>query len=76
MNRIKKCGRLALLILAVGQTSAAGLRRVVTVLGGTLEGASSAAPLKGKILPGADYQIIRPDGFTEIDALLPHRHLH
>jgi hypothetical protein len=52
----------------VGQTSPAGLRRVVTVLGGTLEGASSAAPLKGKILPGADYQIIRPDGFTEIDA--------
>ena len=52
----------------VGQTGPAGLRRVVTVLGGTLEGASSAAPLKGKILPGADYQIIRPDGFTEIDA--------
>jgi hypothetical protein len=27
----------------VGQTSAAGLRRVVAVLGGTLEGASSTA---------------------------------
>jgi hypothetical protein len=52
----------------VGQTGTAGLRRVVNVLGGTLEGTSSAEPLKGKILPGADYQIIRPDGFTEIDA--------
>jgi len=52
----------------VGQTGPAGLRRVVTVLGGSLEGTSSSAPLKGKILPGADYQIIRPDGFTEIDA--------
>jgi len=52
----------------VGQTGPAGLRRVVTVLGGTLEGTSSGAPLKGKIMPGADYQIIRPDGFTEIDA--------
>jgi hypothetical protein len=52
----------------VGQTSPAGLRRVVTVLGGTLEGTGSTASLKGKILPGADYQIIRPDGFTEIDA--------
>ncbi len=44
------------------------MRRVVGVLGGTLEGAGAAAPLKGKIMPGADYQIIRPDGFTEIDA--------
>jgi hypothetical protein len=52
----------------VGQTGPAGLRRVVNVVGGTFEGASSTASLKGKILPGADYQIIRPDGFTEIDA--------
>ena len=52
----------------VGQTGPAGLRRVVPVLGGTLEGTGSTASLKGKILPGADYQIIRPDGFTEIDA--------
>src|ERR1700688_4962990 len=51
----------------VGQTGPAGLRRVVTVLGGTLNGTGST-PLKGKILPGADYQIIHPDGFTEIDA--------
>jgi hypothetical protein len=40
----------------------------VTVLGGTLEGTGSTASLRGKIMPGADYQIIRPDGFTEIDA--------
>ena len=51
----------------VGQTGSAGLRRVVNVVGGALEGTGSV-PLKGKILPGADYQIIRPDGFTEIDA--------
>lgn len=48
----------------VGKISSAGDRRVVAVLGGTLQGPG----LKGKILPGADYQIIRPDGFTEIDA--------
>jgi len=41
---------------------------VVNVLGGTLQGTGAHASLKGKILPGADYQIIRPDGFTEIDA--------
>ena len=52
----------------VGQTLPAGLRRIVTVLGGTLEGTGSYASLKGKILPGADYQVIHPDGFTEIDA--------
>jgi len=48
----------------VGRVSAAGDRRVASVLGGTLQGPG----LKGKILPGADYQIIRPDGFTELDA--------
>lgn len=52
----------------VGPTGPAGLRRVVTVLGGTLEGPGMGSPLKGKILPGADYQVIHPDGFTEIDA--------
>ena len=48
----------------VGQIGPAGARRVVSVLGGTLQGPG----LKGKILPGADYQIIHPDGLTEIDA--------
>jgi hypothetical protein len=48
----------------VGQIGPAGARRVVNVLGGTLQGSG----LKGKIMPGADYQIIHPDGLTEIDA--------
>jgi len=54
----------------VGTVSAAGMRRVVPVTGGMLEGPGmpGGAALKGKILPGADYQIIRPDGLTEIDA--------
>jgi hypothetical protein len=42
-----------------------GVRRVVDILGGTFEGPK----LKGKILPGgADWQLIRQDGFTDIDA--------
>jgi Protein of unknown function (DUF3237) len=42
-----------------------GTRRIVDVLGGTFEGPK----IKGKIRPGgADWQIIRPDGFTEVDA--------
>lgn len=52
----------------VGNVSTAGMRRVVPVTGGMLEGPGMGAALKGKILPGADYQIIRPDGLTEIDA--------
>jgi Protein of unknown function (DUF3237) len=42
-----------------------GTRRIVDVLGGTFEGPN----IKGKLRPGgADWQIIRPDGFTEVDA--------
>jgi hypothetical protein len=42
-----------------------GTRRIVDILGGTFEGPK----LKGKILTGgADWQLIREDGFTEIDA--------
>ena len=48
----------------VGQTGPAGLRRIVSILGGSLQGPG----LKGKIMPGADYQIVRADGLTEIDA--------
>ena len=54
----------------VGPIGPAGNRRVAIVLGGTLEGPGmpGGPALNGKIMPGADYQIIRPDGFTEIDA--------
>lgn len=41
-----------------------GQRRIVPILGGTFEGPG----LKGKVVPGgADWQIIRPDGFSELD---------
>jgi hypothetical protein len=40
-------------------------RRVIPILGGEVQGEG----LRGKILPGgADYQIIRPNGFTEVEA--------
>ncbi len=42
-----------------------GTRRIIEILGGTFAGPK----LKGKLLPGgADWQIIRQDGFTEVDA--------
>jgi hypothetical protein len=42
-----------------------GLRRVVPILGGALRGPR----LSGVILAaGADYQLLRPDGFTRLDA--------
>jgi hypothetical protein len=42
-----------------------GVRRIVDILGGSFEGPK----LKGKLLPGgADWQLIREDGFTDIDA--------
>ena len=41
------------------------LRRFIPILGGTFQGSG----LKGTILSGgADWQIIRPDGTTELDA--------
>jgi hypothetical protein len=41
-----------------------GRRRIVSILGGTFEGPS----IKGKVVPGgADWQIIQPDGFSELD---------
>lgn len=43
----------------------AGIRRVIPIIGGSFEGEL----LNGTILPGgADYQIIRPDGVTEVEA--------
>jgi hypothetical protein len=50
--------------IAVGETPE-GLRRVVPILGGQIKGPR----LSGIILPaGADYQLIRPDGYTTLDA--------
>jgi len=50
--------------ITIGET-AEGLRRVVPILGGVISGPR----LSGKILPaGADYQVIRADGFTALDA--------
>ena len=41
-----------------------GIRRIVPILEGTFEGPE----LKGRVLPGgADWQIIHPDGFSELD---------
>ena len=43
---------------------AQGRRRIVPITGGTFEGPM----LRGKVMPGgADWQIIRGDGFTELD---------
>jgi hypothetical protein len=51
--------------LVVGELPA-GTRRIIDILGGTVEGSG----ISGKILPGgADWQIIRrEDGFTQVDA--------
>ena len=40
-----------------------GRRRIIDITGGTVDG-----QIKGKVRPGgADWQIVRPDGFTELD---------
>ncbi|MEA2739497.1 MAG: hypothetical protein QOH05_2804 [Acetobacteraceae bacterium] len=50
--------------IAVGETHE-GLRRVVPIVGGIIQGPR----LSGTILAaGADYQVIRPDGYTTLDA--------
>ena len=50
--------------IAIGETGE-GLRRIVPILGGTIAGSR----IGGTILPaGADYQIIRADGYTTLDA--------
>ena len=42
-----------------------GVRRVIPVLGGEVRGEG----LRGTIFPcGADFQVIRPNGFTELEA--------
>jgi hypothetical protein len=41
-----------------------GERRVVNILGGTFEGSG----MRGEVLPGADWQIVRKDGVLDLDA--------
>src|SRR5689334_5777814 len=49
--------------IEVGQVTA-GRRRIVPIVGGTFEGSG----IKGKVLNnGADWQIIRADGFAQLD---------
>jgi hypothetical protein len=49
--------------LEVGQVPH-GRRRIVAITGGTFEGPG----IKGKVVPGgADWQMIQPDGFSELD---------
>ncbi len=53
-------------MLMIGKTPA-GLRRIAPVTGGSFSGER----LNGKVLPGADWVINRPDGVMEIDVRLP-----
>mgnify|MGYP005863840951 CR=1 FL=1 len=50
-------------LLSLGEAPQ-GERRVVAILGGSFEGPA----LRGSILPGADWQLMRRDGVLEIDA--------
>ena len=49
--------------IEVGQVPR-GRRRIIPIVGGTFEGSG----IKGKVLNnGADWQVIRPDGFADLD---------
>lgn len=50
--------------VVIGQVSH-GLRRIVAITGGTVSGPE----LQGEVVPnsGADWQMIQPDGFSELD---------
>lgn len=50
-------------LIDIGVT-AHGHRRIVPILGGSFEGPG----LKGRVLPGVDWQIVRPDGVLELEA--------
>jgi hypothetical protein len=45
-------------------TGPMGERRVVSILGGTFEGPA----MKGTVVPGADWQLLRADGLLDLDA--------
>jgi hypothetical protein len=50
--------------ITIGETGR-GLRRVIPILGGSVEGRR----LNGRVLPGgADFQVLRPDGVMELEA--------
>ena len=50
--------------IAIGETPE-GLRRVIPIVGGTVKGPR----LNGVVLSaGADFQVIRPDGYTTLEA--------
>lgn len=50
--------------IALGE-SKRGVRRIVPITGGTFEGPG----IRGKVVPGgADWQLVRPDGVTELYA--------
>jgi hypothetical protein len=49
-----------------------GARRIIPILGGELNGPGTGGGIRGRIREGgADYQIIRPNGFTELEAKYP-----
>src|ERR1700722_16660857 len=58
------------LVITIGASIVAGdlgygIRRIIPILGGAVRGED----ISGTIFPcGADFQIIRPDGFTELEA--------
>lgn len=55
--------------MTVGQTPR-GLRRIIPIIGGTVEGPQ----IKGEIVKGgSDWQFIREDGVTELEALYQFR---
>ena len=50
--------------IVVGET-ALGIRRIIPIIGGSVEGPN----IKGTIVRGgADWQVLRPDGVTELEA--------
>lgn len=48
--------------LQIGRTPR-GERRIVSITGGTFEGPG----IRGRVLPGADWQLVHEDGLTELD---------
>lgn len=48
-----------------------GERRMIPILGGDFDGPGSrGTPLRGRVLPGgADWQLLRPDGVSELHAI-------